>query len=498
MEALDVTRGSGILLAVSSLPSEYGIGTLGNAAYRFVDLLVDLKQRYWQILPIGPTSFGDSPYQPMSAYAGNPYLIDLDLLVEDGLLTNEEIRCYHWGTDDAMVDYSVLFENRYKVLRKAFERFDTEAVSFRDFLQVNKDWLDDYSLFMAIKNANDNKSWLEWDEEIRKKQPVALANCRKVLYNDITFWGFCQYEFALQWQKLRDYAHLKGVQIIGDVPFFVATDSADVWSHPELFQLDEDGNPTYVSAALPDKFSEDGQIWGTPLFDWKRMEKDGFQWWRRRMELSKGLYDIVRMDHFLGIIKNYSVPFGATDTANGRWVKGPGRKLVNVINDVLDGMAVIADDYGGKALIPGAKKVLDKSGWMGTKVLMFAFDGNTANEHLPHNYLEYRTAVYVGTHDNETVVGYFRNKTEYELAYLYEYLNIRRVDDISDALIRAAYQSTAEITIVQMQDLLGLGNEARMNAPTTVGYNWRWRLGQEQLDEDRRAWIRNLAAVYRR
>ena len=498
MGAQNITRGSGILLAVSSLPSPYGIGTLGKAAFRFVDLLVDLKQKYWQVLPMGPTSYGDSPYQAMSAFAGNPYLIDLDELVEEHLLTAEEIHCYNWGTDESAIDYAVMFENRIHILKKAYERFNQEDAGFVSFLERSKDWLEDYMLFMALKEQHENKCWQEWPEEIKKKQPVALAKCRKVLYNDIRFWGFCQYKFYEQWSKLREYANSRGVQLIGDVPFYVGLDSADTWAHCELFQLDADGNPTYVAAAVPDKFSETGQVWGNPLYDWTQMENDGFAWWRRRMECCAENFDLLRIDHFNGFVKSYMVPWGAENAFGGKWQKGPGKKLVDAIHMAVGDKGMIADDYGCKVLIPGVKKLLSKSEWMGTKVLMFAFDGDTANEHLPHNYADRHLTVYAGTHDNETIVGYFREKTEYELAYLYEYLNIDSQEEIPDALIRCAYASIADIAIIQMQDVLKLGNEARMNAPATVGYNWRWRLNKERLGEGRRAWIRNLAAVYRR
>ena len=497
METQELTRGSGILLAVSSLPSAYGIGTLGNAAFRFVDLLVDLKQKYWQVLPVGPTSFGDSPYQALSAFAGNQYMIDLDILVEEGLLQTEEIRCYNWGTDDSEIDYAVIFENRYIVLRKAFERFNQNDQSFQIFCNENEDWLGDFALYMTIKRANNDRNWQEWPVDVRNRQPVALEKCTKEMYNDISFWKFCQYKFYEQWTAVRNYANARGIQLIGDVSFYVGLDSADVWAHQEQFLLDEEGRPTYLAAAVPDKFSEEGQIWGNPVYDWNAMEKDGFSWWSKRLKNRKQLFNIIRMDHFTGMVKNYVVPADATSTASGKWLKAPGKHLVDVINEALDGTVVIADDYGGKAAIPGVKKLLAKSGWLGTKVLMFAFDGNTANEHLPHNYLDHEACVYVGTHDNETIVGYFRDKTEYELAYLYEYLNIGKKEEIPDALIRSAYASTADVAIIQMQDVLKLGNEARMNAPSTVG-NWRWRLAHEQLDESRRAWIRNLAAVYRR
>lgn len=497
MEEQGLTRGSGILLAISSLPSRHGIGTLGNAAFRFIDLLVDLKQRYWQVLPVGPTSFGDSPYQALSAFAGNHYLIDLDFLVDDGLLTFDEIKCYNWGTDESAIDYSVMYENRYKILKKAFERFDKNGQSFQNFCKENEDWLVDFALYMAIKRANNDRNWQEWPVELRDRQPVALDKCREELYNEIVFWEFCQYEFFEQWERMKIYANQRGIKIIGDVSFFVGYDSADVWKNPELFLLDDDKNPLYVAAAVADNFSDSGQIWGNPIYDWTKMEEDGFCWWKRRIEQCMKLFDIIRIDHFTGMLKNYVVPYQAMSTASGKWMKAPGKHLTDALNEVLQGMPVIADDYGGKTPIPGVKKLLTKSGWLGTKVLMFAFDGNTANEHLPHNYTEHDVAVYAGTHDNETIVGHFRDMTDYECAYLYEYLNIDSKEEICDGLIRNAYQSIGDLAIIQMQDLLKLGNEARMNAPTTVG-NWRWRLAQEQLDETRRAWIRNLAAVYRR
>lgn len=497
MEEQGLTRGSGILLAISSLPSPHGIGTLGNAAFRFIDLLVDLKQKYWQVLPVGPTSYGDSPYQALSAFAGNPYLVDLDFLVEEGLLSSDEIKCYNWGTNESSVDYAVLFENRYKVLKTAFYRFDKNSQSFLDFKEQNKEWLGDYALFMAIKRMNNDRNWQEWPAELRDRQPVALEKCRKDLYNEISFWEFCQYKFYEQWQGMKEYAELRGIKIIGDVSFFVGYDSADVWAHPELFMLDEEKNPIYVAAAIADKYSENGQVWGNPVYDWNKMEEDGFAWWKDRIKQRKLLFDVIRIDHFTGMVKNYVVPYKATTTVNGKWIKAPGKHLTDALNTVLGEAAVIADDYGGKSPIPGVKKLLSKTGWLGTKVLMFAFDGNTANEHLPHNYVDHRIAVYAGTHDNETIVGHFRGKTDYECAYLYEYLNIDKKEQVPDGLIRNAYQSIADLAIIQMQDLLKLGNEARMNAPSTIG-NWRWRLAQEQLDETRRAWIRNLAAVYRR
>ena len=498
MTTREIIRGSGILLAISSLPSSYGIGTLGKAAYGFVDLLVDLKQKYWQVLPIGPTSFGDSPYQSLSVFAGNPYLIDLDVLVEEGLLKTEEITSFQWGKDSSGIDYGAMYENRFRVLKMAFQRFDQEAEEFQQFREENNYWLSEYSLFMAIKTQHNDESWLTWEKEIRKKQPVALEKCRKGLYNEISFWEFCQFEFYRQWQKLRSYANSRGIKLIGDISFYVGLDSADVWARQEEFLLDEDGKPSVVAGAVPDRFSESGQIWGNPIYNWNEMERNDFEWWRKRIENRAKLFDLIRMDHFVGMVKDYTIPVDAKDASQGKWLKGPGRKLTDVINAAAGTVPILADDFGGHTPISGVKKLLTKAGWPGMKVLIFAFDGDTANEHLPHNFQDHYNVVYAGTHDNETIVGHFRDKTEYELAYLYEYLNISSKEEIPDALIRAAYASTADLAIIQMQDVLRLGNEARMNAPSTVGCNWRWRLGKEQLSEERRAWIRNLAAVYRR
>ncbi len=500
METKELTRGSGILLSIASLPSAYGIGTLGREAFSFVDLLVDLKQKYWQVLPVGPTSFGDSPYQPMSSCAGNVYFIDLDQLVEEGLLEKTEILEYNWGSDKNEIDYSNIYMNRRKVLQKAFERFDINAQEFNRFIEEEKDWLVDYALFMAIKTDNLDKNWTEWPEELKNMQPVALEKYKREHYNEINFWEFCQYKFFEQWRKFREYANSRGVSIIGDISFFVGFDSVDVWSQRQDFMLCADDKPSCVAAAVPDKFSDEGQVWGNPVFDWDNMEKENFALWRRRCRVYKQLFDIIRIDHFAGMVKTYTVKEGARDASSGKWIKGPGRKLMNAIKEELDDIPVIADDYTSAGLLPGVKKLMAKSGWMGTKVLMFAFDGDPTNEHLPHNFVDNHIVSYVATHDNETIVGSFRDKTEYELAYLYEYLNIDKKSDIPKALIRLAYQSTADLAIIQMQDILELGNEARMNLPSTVGHNWRWRLSEEggHLSEERRTWIRNLAAVYRR
>lgn len=489
-------RGSGILLSITSLPSPYGIGTLGTEAYRFLDLLADLRQRYWQVLPIGPTSYGDSPYQSFSAFAGNPYLIDLDLLAEQGLLIREEVSGLRWGEDDQSVDYGLLFSNRFDILRQAYARFDGNADGFREFCRIEADWLDDYSLFMSLKTCFNNREWLSWEKPIRNREPRAVARYQELLSEQILFWKFLQYLFYQQWEKVKEYAALRGISIIGDIPLYVSLDSADVWAARNQFLLDVDGNPTEVAGCPPDAFSDDGQKWGNPLYNWDYMEEDGYAWWRKRMRFNTRLYDIVRIDHFIGIVKYYSIPSGDETARNGRWNKGPGRKLTEVMADIAGPGRIIAEDLG--VAIPAVKKLVDKIKWPRMNILLFAFDGNTANEHLPHNFADGNRVLYTGTHDNETVVGYFRGKTQYELSYLYEYLNIHSQKEIPDAILRQAYASTADVVIIPMQDLLQLDNETRMNLPSTLGTNWRWRSRADALGEERCNFIRTMATIYRR
>ena len=503
-------RESGILMPVSSLPGPYGIGCFGKEAFKFVDFLADAGQKIWQLLPLSPTGYGDSPYQSCSAFAGNPYFIDLDALKEEGLLTAAQLKAEPWGDDPKQVDYGTLYTSRYKVLRTAYAAWrkackglhgcsDYFPDDYYAFTLANEDWLDDYALYMAVKGKYEGKGWMDWDEDIRFRRPEALSACREELAEEINYWKFLQFKFFEQWKKLKQYAKEKELQIVGDIPIYVALDSADVWSHPELFQLDEENlTPLKVSGVPPDAFSENGQKWGSPVYNWSRMEEDGFAWWQARMLEHAKLFDVIRLDHFAAIVKYYVVPNKAEDGRSGKWSRGPGKKLTDAIEKVIGDTHIIVEDIAGKSPIPGVKKLMARTGWPGIKILMFAFGDDTANEHLPHNYTDCNLVVYAGTHDNETIVGYFRDKTDYELAYLYEYLNIKYKEEIPDALIRAAYASIADVVIIQMQDLMKLGNEARMNAPSTVGRNWRWRIGTDELSEERRAWIRTLASVYHR
>ena len=499
-------RASGILMPVFSLPGPFGIGTLGQEAFAFVDFLARAKQTYWQILPIGPTGYGDSPYQSCSAFAGNPYFIDLDALKAEGLLTAAQLKAEPWGKDPLAVDYGTLYTSRYKILRAAYAAWCKQCEglhgcaryypdAYYAFTLENEDWLEDYALYMALKTANGMKSWTEWPREYRLRDGGALERFRAENEEEIGFWKFLQYEFAAQWKKVKAYANEKGIQILGDIPIYVSADSVDAWVGGPLFELDANGGFARVAGCPPDYFAADGQLWGNPLYRWDYHAQTGYVWWISRLRHCFTLYDVVRVDHFRGFDSYYAIPAKDKTAKNGKWKQGPGMDLFNQLEKKLGKLPIIVEDLG--FLTDSVRKLLKDSGFPGMKVIQFAFDSREGSDYLPHTYTSH-CVVYTGTHDNDTIVGYFRDKTEYELAYLYEYLNISSQEEIPDALIRCAYASIADIAIIQMQDLLKLGNEARMNAPSTVGYNWRWRLNKEQLAESRRAWIRNLAAVYRR
>ena len=497
-EACSFPRASGILLPITSLPSPYGIGTLGKAAYEFVDFLKKAQQRYWQVLPIGPTSYGDSPYQSFSAFAGNPYFIDLDTLAEEGLLQYDEINCHDWGWDAAKVDYARIFESRFTVLRKAYERSaHKSAPAYNAFCEENVFWLDDYSLYMALKFYFDNHEWSAWDEDIRLRDPKAVKAYTEKLKDDIDFWKFVQYKFFEQWNRLKAYANDNGIKIIGDIPIYVSMDSADTWVHGDMFQLDEQRRPIKVAGVPPDNFSAEGQLWGNPLYDWDAMEKDRFSWWKQRMGASAKIYDVIRIDHFIGVVKYYSIPADATTAIEGKWMPGPGAKLINAINTVLGDSLVIAEDLGVSDEKVDA--LLKKSGYPGMKVLQFGFDGGNDNVFLPHNITQ-NHVVYGGTHDNETLVGYFCNddKDIEDLRYAVEYLGCETIGDIPDAIIRVGFMSCAHTVIYQLQDYLGLDNSARMNFPSTLGGNWEWRAVKSQMSDKLAARIAKLVEIYGR
>ncbi|MDD5953213.1 MAG: 4-alpha-glucanotransferase [Oscillospiraceae bacterium] len=484
-------RGAGVLLPISSLPSNYGIGTLGEEAYRFVDFLNSAGQKYWQVLPVGPTSYGDSPYQSFSAFAGNPYFIDLDQLIEMGLLKKRDVTSVVWQDSCTSVRYDLLFQNRFSVLKKAFHNSrHQETESYRMFCEMNASWLEDYSLFMALKVYFHNKPWSDWPKDIRERQAQALHRYESLLKDDVAFWKFCQYMFYSQWDDLLRYAHEKGVQIIGDVPIYVAMDSADVWANPHLFQLDKKLRPKKVAGVPPDDFSADGQLWGNPLYDWKVMEQDGFAWWKQRMTYASRLYDFIRIDHFIGIVRYFSIPAKDKTAVNGVYKKGPGKKLTDAINSVIDSGRIIAEDLG--VVVDSVVKLREQNDYPGMKVMEFGFNGDPNNDHFPENYTE-NTVVYGGTHDNETILGYFQNQNEWVQNYTMAYLKVKQLKQIPWAMVKKAYQSVARTVIFQAQDLLCLDNSARMNFPSTLGGNWRWRLRKRQLGKGVADRLRKLA-----
>ena len=491
----ELTRGAGILMPVSSLPSKYGIGTLGKAAYDFVDDLVRAGQKYWQVLPIGPTSFGDSPYQSFSTYAGNPYFIDLDLLIEEGLLQRQEVETIRWYEKEDQVSYDLLWEYRYSVLKAAFERSDHEKTKeYRDFMEREKDWISSYSLYMACKEHFGNREWLSWKKDIRDRKMEALISYQVMLEKEIRFWEFVQYKFWQQWDRLHAYANEKGIQIIGDIPIYVALDSADVWVHPEQFLLDENHEPTVVAGCPPDAFSDEGQKWGNPIYDWEWMEREDFAWWKKRIRAAARCYDVIRIDHFIGIVRYYKIPVNES-AKKGSFAWGPGLKLLKALDESIGEAKIIAEDLG--VLVPEVGEVLQKSGYPGMKVLEFAFDGKRENPYLPHNYPK-NCVVYGGTHDNDTLEGYYDMLSKENRAYAMAYCQVKRKKKLTDAIIRIGYASVANTVIFQMQDILKKNNNARMNYPSTIGTNWRWRMKLHEFTTKKQKRLAKLANIYGR
>ena len=488
-------RRCGVLLPVASLPSPWGIGSLGRAALEFVDFLAAAGQTCWQVLPLGPTSYGDSPYQSFSAFAGNPYFIDPGVLEEDGLLLPGEGEQWDWGKNPAQVDYGLIYQNRFSLLRLAFSRWTRKDPEFLSFMDARKNWLEDYCLYMALKERYEGRSWQQWPDPLRLRQPKALDRAKKELGEEMAFWAFCQYHFFRQWRQVKEYANSRGIAIIGDIPIYVAMDSADVWVHGEQFQLDEDRRPTHVAGVPPDLFSATGQLWGNPLYRWEVMEKDGFSWWRARMAAQGELYDIIRIDHFIGIVNYYSIPAGNDTAVEGRWMPGPGDKLLAALSDTLGQGRIIAEDLG--VVTAPVRRLQQRSGYPGMKVLSFAFDSGSSNPYLPHCY-EKNSVVYAGTHDNQTLVGLFGRMDRKSLAFAREYLNVRTNKQLPRAVIRCAMASVADTAVIQMQDWLELDDTARTNTPSTLGENWMWRLLPGQLTEDLAAQMKRLALVYGR
>ena len=473
-------RTSGVLMPISSIPSPYGIGTMGKQARKFVDFLVKGGQKYWQILPICPTSYGDSPYQSFSSFAGNPYFIDLEYLCKDKLLTKKECESFQWGSNPKYVDYGIMYESRYALLRKVYARFTKkEPQDFEKFCENEKQWLDDYALFMALKDANGGQAWSNWDKSLRLREKKAMEEATEKYSEEIRFYKMLQYLFYQQWNALKTYANEAGIEIIGDVPIYVAGDSADVWANPDQFYLDEDLEPIEVAGCPPDAFSDDGQLWGNPLFRWDVMKKDGYTWWTRRIKAMSELYDIIRIDHFRGFDSFYAIPAKDDTAKNGQWKQGPGMDLFCELEKKLGKLPIIVEDLG--FLTPSVHKLLKDSGFPGMKVIQFAFDSREESDYLPHTYTNH-CVVYTGTHDNDTVMGWMKTAPKASVKYAKEYLNLTKEEGYNWGMMRAAWSSVADMAIVPMQDILGLGSEARINTPSTLGNNWKWRATPEQID----------------
>lgn len=494
-------RGSGVLLPVSSIPSKYGIGAFSKEAYDFVDKLAKGGQQYWQILPLGATGYGDSPYQSFSTFAGNPYFISLEALIKEGVLTQEECDAADFGDDPRTVDYAKIYESRYPLLRKAYERSNIASnPDFIRFQQENAYWLDDYALFMAVKKFFGDVSWDQWPEDIRKHYGYAMDYYREKLYFDVEFYKYLQFKFMEQWIALKSYANEKGVRIIGDIPIYVAFDSADTWANPQLFQLDENNLPVAIAGCPPDGFAADGQVWGNPLYRWGYHRETNYDWWMSRLAYCFRIYDVVRIDHFRGFDEYYSIPYGEATARNGHWEKGPGIELFNTMKYRLGHKEVIAEDLG--YVTDSVRKLVKDSGFPGMKVLEFAFDSRdtgSASDYLPHNYPE-NSVVYTGTHDNETLSGWYESISDEERAMVRRYLhnNYTPDEELNWEIIYLVMGSVSRMCIIPMQDYFGYGNEARMNQPSTLGKNWKWRMLPGELTDELLARIEDVTALYGR
>ncbi|MCQ2500602.1 MAG: 4-alpha-glucanotransferase [Lachnospiraceae bacterium] len=471
----EMKRSSGILMPIFSLPSNWGIGTLGEAAYSFVDFLAEAGQSWWQMLPVGPTGYGDSPYQSYSSFAGNPYLIDLDLLIRDGLLKEEEVAAYDWGQDPEHVDYGKMFENRRKILHKAYLRgIQKYRGEFGRFYREQEGWLGEYALFMALKEHYGFKAWTEWpDEGIRLHKKDSLDICRFVLRESMEFYAFLQYLFFTQWESLREYARSKGISLIGDIPIYVALDSADVWSDPEWFLLDSDNRPVWVAGVPPDYFTADGQLWGNPLYNWPAMEQNGYSWWVRRMKGAARLFDVIRIDHFRGFEAYWAVPAGATTAKGGQWVEGPGMKVIRVLKEACPEIDFIAEDLG--YITEELQAFLEASELPGMKVLEFAFDSREAADYNPDTYPSH-SVCYAGTHDNPPLALWKEEADPADIQLALDYLGLESKEGLEWAMLQAGMRSASNLFVAQMQDYLELGAGSRLNQPGKMGGFWSWRM----------------------
>ena len=493
-------RSSGILLHPTSLPGKYGIGSLGKEAYKFVDFLKKANQKLWQIFPLGPTGYGDSPYQCFSTFAGNPYLIDFDLLIEQNLLSEEDLKDINFGDNKEYVDYGAIYNQKYPLLRKAFENFkangnDDLKRKLETFKAENSDWLNDYSLFISLKNHFNGLPWTEWPHDIKVREEAAVSKYREELADDIEYNNFIQCLFFTQWDNLKKYANDNGIKIIGDIPIFVAVDSSDAWANPEIFLFDPELKPVKVAGVPPDYFSATGQLWGNPLYDWDKLKELNYKWWVDRVRANLSTCDIIRIDHFRGFEAYWAVPYGDDTAINGQWVKGPGIDLFNKIKEELGELPIIAEDLG--LMTQGVIDLREATGFPGMKILGFAFDSEEENDYLPHTYTK-NCVVYTGTHDNDTLIGWFTKAKEEDKQVARNYLNSHSDDEIHWDALRGAWSSVANMAIAPIQDFLGLGSEARINTPGVASGNWQWRLKDGVLTDELAERIAKLTKVYSR
>ena len=490
-------RSSGVLMHITSLPGEFGIGTFGKSAYDFVDFLEETKQTYWQILPLTTTSYGDSPYQSFSAVAGNLNLIDFSLLKEDGLLEESDYSNVNFGDNPEKIDYALLFEVRRPILEKAVAntaKYSNVLAEIEKFEKDNSSWLANYAEYMAIKESFGYQSFIHWDEDIKKGEKAAREKYRTELQDSIRYYTVTQYFFFKQWLALKEYANSKGIKIIGDMPIYVSGDSVEMWTMPELFKVDENNEPLYVAGCPADDFSPTGQLWGNPIYDWKKHKEQGFSWWIYRVQESFKIYDVLRIDHFKGFSDFWQIDRDAENAVNGTWEAGPGIELFQKIKEQLGDLPIIAENLG--FIDEKAEKLLDDSGYPGMKILQFAFPGED-NLDRPHHYTQ-NSVAYTGTHDNDVVNGWYEKLSESEQELVSEYLNRRNDETITEAMIRGIYSSVSDYAIVTMQDLLDKDATSRMNVPSTVGGNWEWRMLAEDLTEERKEFLKNITVRYSR
>ena len=493
-------RSSGILLHPTSLPGKYGIGSLGKEAYKFVDFLKKSNQKLWQIFPLGPTGYGDSPYQCFSSFAGNPYLIDFDLLIEQNLLTEEDLKDVNFGGNEEYIDYGAIYNQKYPLLRKAYENFKANGnkelkEKLETFKTENSSWLDDYSLYISLKNHFNGLPWNEWEDDIRTRKEAAINKYKAELANEIEYHNFIQFLFFTQWNNVKKYANDNGIKIIGDIPIFVAVDSSDAWANPEIFLFDPELKPVKVAGVPPDYFSATGQLWGNPLYDWDKLKELNYKWWVDRVKANLSTCDIIRIDHFRGFDEYWAVPYGDKTAENGTWCPGPRTDLFNTIKNELGELPIIAEDLG--TMTQGVIDLREATGFPGMKILGFAFDSKEENDYLPHTYTK-NCVVYTGTHDNDTLIGWFTKANEDDKQFARNYLNSRSDNEIHWDAIRGAWSSVASMAIAPIQDFLGLGSEARINTPGVAAGNWQWRLKDGVLTDELAERIAKLTKVYSR